>query len=105
QRLNIAIGLLAEPPVLLLDEPSASLDPRQRDRLWEFVTELSEGGTTIVYSTHNVGEAERYAGQVVVLADGERLFAGSPGELERAVGQSGLGFESAFVSFLHERGH
>ncbi len=59
QRVNIAIGLLAEPPVLLLDEPSASLDPRQRERLWEFIGGLAGHWKTIVFSTHNVAEAER----------------------------------------------
>ncbi|CAN5722544.1 hypothetical protein BH24ACT25_BH24ACT25_00900 [soil metagenome] len=105
QRLNVAIGLLAEPPVLLLDEPSAALDPRQRDRLWEFVLAAGEAGTTVIYSTHNVAEAERYAHQVVVLADGELLFAGSPRELEGVVEASDQGFEAAFVSFLRQRGH
>ena len=105
QRVNIAIGLLADPPVLLLDEPSASLDPRQRERLWAFVLGLSEAGTAVVYSTHDVSEADRHAHQVVVLADGERLFGGSPRELERAVGTSGLDFEAAFVAFLRQHGH
>ena len=79
QRINIAIGLLARPAVLLLDEPSAGLDPRQRDRLWEFVSGLAGGGTTVIFSTHNIQEAERYAGRLLVLADGERLFDGTPG--------------------------
>ena len=107
QRLNIAIGLLAEPTVLLLDEPSAALDPRQRERLWEFILGQASTGTTVVYSTHNVQEAERYAQQVVVLADGERLFSGSPEELEEQVGgdQRAPDFEAAFVEFLHARGH
>jgi ABC-2 type transport system ATP-binding protein len=105
QRLNVAIGLLADPPVLLLDEPSAALDPRQRDRLWEFVLAAGEAGTTVVYSTHNVAEAERYAHQVVVLADGERLFAGSPRELEAVVEAGSRDFEAAFVSFLRAHGH
>jgi ABC-2 type transport system ATP-binding protein len=106
QRLNIAIGLVAGPPVLLLDEPSAALDPRQRERLWHFILGLSAAGTAVVYSTHNVQEADRYAHQVVVLADGERLFAGSPRELERAVGEAGArDFETAFVEFLRQRGH
>jgi ABC-2 type transport system ATP-binding protein len=107
-RVNIAIGLLAEPEVLLLDEPSASLDPRQREKLWELILALASGGTTVVYSTHNVQEADRHAHQVVVLADGERLFSGSPGELKRAVeGREGasLDFEAAFVAFLRQRGH
>jgi ABC-2 type transport system ATP-binding protein len=101
QRLNIAIGLLGDPPVLLLDEPSAALDPRQRERLWSFIEGL---GTTVVYATHDVGEAERYADRVLVLADGELLFSGTPKELETTVGDS-RDFETAFVRFLHERGH
>ena len=90
--------------VLLLDEPSSSLDPRQRERLWAFVSTLARGGTTVVYSTHNVAEAERYADRVLVLADGELLFTGTPAELERAVGEA-ADFEAAFVRFLHDHGH
>ena len=107
QRVNIAIGLVSDPPVLLLDEPSAALDPRQRERLWEFILGHAQQGTTVVYSTHNVQEAERYAQQLVVLADGERLFVGSPGELEEQVASDHrtLDFEEAFVRFLHDRGH
>jgi ABC-2 type transport system ATP-binding protein len=110
QRVNVAIGLLTEPSVLLLDEPSASLDPRQRARLWTFINELAGRGTSVVYSTHAVSEAERYATRVLVLADGERLFWGTPAELERVVAseqaQDGhADFEEAFVAFLHQRGH
>ena len=57
QRVNIAIGLLTEPAVLLLDEPSTGLDPRQRERLWEFVLGLAGAGTTVIYSTHHLLEA------------------------------------------------
>jgi ABC-2 type transport system ATP-binding protein len=105
QRVNIAVGLLADPPVLLLDEPSSALDPRQRERLWEFILGLARGGTTVVFSTHDVGEAERYADRVLVLADGELLFAGTPRELESAVGDGARDFETAFVRFLHAKGH
>jgi ABC-2 type transport system ATP-binding protein len=109
QRVNIAIGLLSEPPVLLLDEPSASLDPRQRERLWEFIGGLANRGTTIVFSTHNVAEAERYAGRVMVLGDGDLLFTGTPGEFERTAldtqAKDQGDFEAAFVRFLHDRGH
>ena len=56
-------------------------------------------------STHNVGEAERYADRVLVLADGEALFTGTPAELERIAGGDHHDFEAAFVRFLHERGH
>jgi ABC-2 type transport system ATP-binding protein len=105
QRVNIAVGLLADPPVLALDEPSSSLDPRQRERLWQFIGLLAAGGTAVVFSTHNVGEAERYADRVLVLADGEVLFSGSPPDLEALVGGDPRDFEAAFVRFLHDRGH
>lgn len=105
QRVNIAIGLLCDPAVVLLDEPSASLDPRQRERLWEFIGGLAGRGTTVVYSTHNVAEVERHADRVLLLADGELLFTGTPNELERIVGGDARDFEAAFVRFLHERGH
>jgi ABC-2 type transport system ATP-binding protein len=107
QRVNIAVGLLGEPRLLLLDEPSSSLDPRQRERLWEFVATLArEDSTTVVYTTHNVAEAERHADRLLVLADGELLFTGTPAELEQATGEhEALDFEGAFVRFLRERGH
>jgi ABC-2 type transport system ATP-binding protein len=102
QRVNIAIGLLAQPVVALLDEPSGSLDPRQRERLWRFIVARAQAGTSIVFATHDIGEAERYAARVLVLADGELLFSGSPVDL-RSQGDGDL--ESAFVRFLRERGH
>jgi ABC-2 type transport system ATP-binding protein len=66
-----------------------------------------------VFTTHNVSEAERYADRVLVLADGELLFAGTPAALHEEVGSDGGGgrvggigdFEEAFVAFLRERGH
>ncbi len=105
QRVNIAIGLLAQPAALLLDEPSTGLDPRQRARLWEFVLGLAGGGTTVIFSTHNIAEAERYGQRLLVLADGEALFDGSPADLHGAAGPSDADFESAFVAFLRDRGH
>ena len=105
QRINIAIGLLSRPAVLLLDEPSVGLDPRQRARLWEFILRLAGEGTTVIYATHNIQEADRYASQLIVLADGELLFDGVPRDLEQEVGTTGLDFEEAFVEFLHRRGH
>lgn len=111
QRINIAIGLLARPSVLLLDEPSGGLDPRQRAHLWEFVSALAEtNSTTVIFSTHDIQEAERYGRRLLVLADGEALFDGSPGGLLEAVRHEAAeaadqDFETAFVAFLHHRGH
>jgi ABC-2 type transport system ATP-binding protein len=106
QRVNIAIGLLSAPAVLLLDEPSTGLDPRQRERLWEFVLGLAGTGTTVIYTTHNLLEAERYGDRLLVLADGEDVFDGTSTELHAAVPEADRDdFEAAFVSFLRERGH
>ena len=105
QRVNIAVGLLSEPTVLLLDEPSTGLDPRQRERLWEFVLDLAGSGTTVIYSTHHLLEAERYSHRLLVLADGESVLDGTSDELHEAVGGAERDFEAAFVAFLRERGH
>jgi ABC-2 type transport system ATP-binding protein len=110
QRINIAIGLLSRPSVLLLDEPSVGLDPRQRARLWEFVSALAVRGTTVIFSTHDIQEAERYGNRMLVLADGEALFDGPAGELREAVRTEApeaadRDFETAFVAYLHHRGH
>jgi ABC-2 type transport system ATP-binding protein len=110
QRVNIAIGLLSRPAALLLDEPSVGLDPRQRARLWEFVAALAGRGTTVVFSTHDIQEAERYGRRLLVLADGEGLFDGSPQGLREVVRSeapeaASSDFETAFVAFLHHRGH
>jgi ABC-2 type transport system ATP-binding protein len=110
QRINIAIGLLSRPVVLLLDEPSVGLDPRQRARLWEFVSALAGKGTTVIFSTHDIQEAERYGLRLLVLADGEALFDGTPEELRAAVRReapeaASSDFETAFVAFLQHRGH
>ncbi|MGI8461287.1 MAG: ABC transporter ATP-binding protein [Solirubrobacterales bacterium] len=109
QRVNIAIGLLARPSVLLLDEPSSGLDPPQRERLWEFVTGLARNeGTTVIFSTHNIAEAERWGDRLLVLADGERLFDGTVAELHEAEPgeekETERDFEGAFVAFLKARG-
>ena len=110
QRINIAIGLLAKPVVLLLDEPSVGLDPRQRARLWEFVSGLAGRGTTVIFSTHDIQEAERYGRRLLVLADGESLFDGPAEPLREAVRREAPGaadrdFETAFVAYLQHRGH
>jgi ABC-2 type transport system ATP-binding protein len=109
QRINIAIGLLAEPAVLLLDEPSAGLDPGQRIRLWEFVSGLAAAGTTVIYSTHQIEEASHYGDRLLVLADGEALFDGSFPALRRQAGAATAkgprDAEADFVRFLRKKGH
>jgi ABC-type multidrug transport system ATPase subunit len=101
QRVNVALALIAEPPVLALDEPSASLDPAQRERLWEFLCGLAADGRTVLFSTHNVSEAQRHADRVLVLAEGALVFDGTPQELLRLGGEEqGADLERALVAYL-----
>jgi ABC-2 type transport system ATP-binding protein len=105
QRVNVAVGLIADPPVLALDEPTASLDPAQRERMWTFIAQLAARGTTVVFSTHNVSEAQRNATRVLVLAEGRLLFDGAPAELLAAQGEGAGGdLERALVGFLARDG-
>lgn len=84
QRLNVALALLGEPDVLLLDEPTASLDPGQRRRLWEVVDAVRDRGGSVCFATQNLEELDRFADRVVVLHDGRVVFSGSPREYEQA---------------------
>jgi ABC-2 type transport system ATP-binding protein len=104
QRVNVALGLIGDPPVLALDEPSASLDPGQRERLWAFVAALAQNGTAVIFSTHNVAEAQRHAHRLLVLADGELVFEGAPSELlQQGEEPAGGDLERALVRFLGAR--
>lgn len=100
QRVNIAVGLLSDPPVVLLDEPSSSLDPRQRERMWRFLTGLASAGRAVVFSTHDVAEAERYADTILVLVDGRIAYAGPPASLAATSGGDLL---RAFVDLVEDR--
>jgi ABC-2 type transport system ATP-binding protein len=102
QRVNVAIGLLSDPAVILLDEPFTALDPAQRERLWRFIHDLAERGTCVVFSTHIVSEAARYGARLLVLHEGRLLFDGPPAELSRMAGGDS-DFERAFITFLSAR--
>jgi ABC-2 type transport system ATP-binding protein len=76
QRLDLAISLLGDPQVLLLDEPTAALDPRQRRRLWETARGVRDAGGAVVLVTQNVEDLEHVADRVAVLLDGRIVFDG-----------------------------
>ena len=80
QRLNVALALLGDPRVLLLDEPTASLDPGQRRRLWETVSALRDEGGAVVFATQNLEELELYADRVAILQRGRLTFLGPTDE-------------------------
>lgn len=98
QRLSIGMGMIADPAVLLLDEPSAALDPLQRERLWELLESLAASGIGIVFSTHSAGEVEGHADRVIVLDGGRLLYDGVPSQIG-----PGEHFERAFIEFLRRR--
>ena len=77
QRLDLAISLLPDPQVLLLDEPTAALDPRQRRRLWETARGVRDGGGAVVLVTQNLDDLEHVADRVVALLDGRVVFDGT----------------------------
>jgi ABC-2 type transport system ATP-binding protein len=83
QRLNLAISLLGGPDVLLLDEPTASLDPPQRRRLWQSAVGQKERGGAVVFATQNHEELEGHADRVAVLLEGVLVFDGPLEEYER----------------------
>jgi ABC-2 type transport system ATP-binding protein len=89
QRLNLALGLLGEPDVLLLDEPTASLDPPRRRRLWELLVERCMRGCAVLVATHLLEEVAGVAARVVVLVEGEVVRAGSPEDVAAAMAELG----------------
>jgi ABC-2 type transport system ATP-binding protein len=82
QRLNLAIALLGEPDALLLDEPTAALDPEQRQRLWGRLEGQREAGVALLFVTQQNEEVEAHADRVVVLREGAVAFAGPLAEYE-----------------------
>jgi ABC-type polar amino acid transport system ATPase subunit len=81
QRVAIARAMAMDPPLLLMDEPTASLDPARRAELGETLVKLTGGGRTLVVTTHDDDFARDFAGRVVILADGEAVEEGSPREV------------------------
>src|SRR5881392_1306277 len=76
RRLNLACGILHEPRVLLLDEPTVGVDPQSRERIFATVVTLARAGAAVLYSTHDMEEAERLANRIVLLDRGRVAAAG-----------------------------
>jgi len=86
RRLDLAASLIGRPPVLFLDEPTTGLDPRTRNDLWAFITELVAEGTTVLLTTQYMEEAEHLADQIVVLDSGRIAAEGTADQLKDHLG-------------------
>ena len=109
QRLAMATGLLHEPDILFLDEPTSGADPGARRAFWRRITALAAAGTTIIVTTHFMEEAE-YCDRIVIQDAGKLLAIGTPGEVRGQAGiagDPGAGMEAAFIGIVEtarERG-
>jgi ABC-2 type transport system ATP-binding protein len=86
RRLDLAAALVAEPPVLFLDEPTTGLDPRSRLQLWETIEDLVADGTTVLLTTQYLDEADRLASDIAVIDHGRVIAEGTPDALKDRVG-------------------
>jgi len=86
KRLDAATALVHEPPLVFLDEPTTGLDPKARNRLWEYFERINDEGTTIVLTTQYLEEADQLCDRLSVILDGRIEAEGSPADLKREVG-------------------
>ncbi len=83
RRLDIAMSLIGNPPVIFLDEPTTGLDPQGRIEVWQAVKELAEHGTTVLLTTQDLGEAEQLADRIAILHEGRIIVNGTLAELKQ----------------------
>ena len=100
RRIDLAGALLADPPVLFLDEPTTGLDPRSRGELWDVIRERVEAGTTVILTTQYLEEADQLAHEIVVIDHGRAIARGTSQELKRRTGGEHLDIHLALVGDL-----
>jgi len=96
-RVSLATALLAEPPLLVLDEPTVGLDPVLRRDLWRTFRALADGGTTLLVSSHVMDEADR-CDRILLMRDGSILATGTPADLRADTGADDL--DGAFLALV-----
>ena len=90
RKLALALALSSDPPVIVLDEPTAGLDPHSRRQVWELLEELRSQGKVVLFSTQYMDEAERLCDRIYVIDRGRIVAHGSPDELRALVGEGAL---------------
>ncbi|VXC48121.1 ATP-binding cassette domain-containing protein [Aeromicrobium sp. 9AM] len=90
RRLDLAVSLIAAPPVLFLDEPTTGLDPRSRSELWEVLRGLVRDGTTLLLTTQYLEEADNLADEIIVIDKGRIIAAGTPTQLKDQAGAASV---------------
>jgi ABC-2 type transport system ATP-binding protein len=90
RRLDLAVSLIATPPVIFLDEPTTGLDPRSRLAMWDIINNLKEQGATILLTTQYLEEADQLADRIVVIDGGKVIAEGTASELKSKVGKDRL---------------
>src|SRR5690606_6179441 len=90
RRLDLAVSLIATPPVIFLDEPTTGLDPRSRIAMWDIIKGLVAGGTTLLLTTQYLEEADQLADSIVVIDNGVVIAEGTATELKSKVGNDRL---------------
>jgi ABC-2 type transport system ATP-binding protein len=90
RRLNLAVGILHRPKLLFLDEPTVGIDAQSRDMILERLVTLNRAGTTMVYTTHYMEEAERLCSEVAIMDSGRVISQGKPAELMKSSGHATL---------------
>jgi len=103
KRLDAATALVHRPPLVFLDEPTTGLDPKARNRLWEYFRQINDQGTTIFLTTQYLEEADQLCDRLAVILDGKIVAEGSPEELKRRVGGEVLDVELEGDSSDRER--
>jgi len=100
RRLDLAVSLIAAPPVLFLDEPTTGLDPRSRSELWEVLRGLVRDGTTLLLTTQYLEEADHLADDIVVIDKGKVIAAGTPTQLKHQAGRASVVVTLTYASDL-----
>jgi ABC-2 type transport system ATP-binding protein len=90
RRLDLAVSLISQPPLIFLDEPTTGLDPRTRSQMWQTIRNLVKGGSTVLLTTQYLDEADQLADNIVVIDKGRVVANDTPDGLKRSVGNSSL---------------